>query len=113
MNPLTKSDLNEGFENQIDNYEIMDNSFFDLTVTPWNNINLEEALQKCSDTPSCIGITRKKKATPTDGEDTENMETYPILKLGVCNTKLMGSPLQKSRAHNYKSYLKKNLRLQI
>jgi hypothetical protein len=108
-----KQDLKEGFENQLDNYDILDNSFFDLSVTPWNDINLEEALEKCSKISSCIGITRKKKLnnnnTPSPDEDTENTLTYPILKIGTCYTKFMGGPLEKSRAQFYKSYLKKNM----
>lgn len=111
-NPNPKSvsineQLTEGFENQIDNYEIMENSFFDLGVTPWNNINLEEALQKCSASSSCIGITRKKKTVGTDNQETDNNETFPILKIGPCHTKFVGGPLQKSKALNYKSYIKK------
>ncbi len=103
--------ITEGFENQIDNYDVFDNSFFDLSVTPWTNINLEEALQKCYATPSCVGITRKKKSVnPNESasDDTENNETYPILKLEKCNTVFMGSPLEKSKAQYYKSYIKKS-----
>jgi hypothetical protein len=105
MNPKSVTgnyQINEGFENQIDNYEIMDNSFFDLGVTPWKNMNLEEALQKCSDVSSCIGITRKKNTNGTDDN-----ETFPILKKGPCHTNFVGGPLQKSKAQNYKSYIKK------
>ncbi len=99
--------LTEGFENQIDNYELMDSSFFDLGVTPWNNMNLEEALQKCSNVSSCIGITRKKKESGTTSQETDNTETFPILSKGPCHTKFVGGPLQKSKAPNYMSYIKK------
>lgn len=90
----------EKFGGPLDNYIKYENSYFNLNVSPLESTTLESALQDCSTSPSCIGITKDKVAN----------NYRKILNSDQCITQYLGNNIQKSKSFGYESYIKKTVK---
>lgn len=73
----------------------------------WKNMNLDQCLQKCSQSDDCIAISRDFK------EDHEKTNCYPRNKLAVVHSNRKGNAKQRKKATQYNTYVKSNVPNQI
>ena len=71
------------------------------------NMNLDQCLQKCSQSDDCIAISRDFK------EDHEKTNCYPRNKLAVVHSNRRGNAKQRKKATQYNTYVKSNVPNQI
>lgn len=73
----------------------------------WENMNLDQCLQKCSDSKDCVAISRDYT------EDHEKANCYPREILGVVHSNRKGNNKQRKHATQYNTYVKSNIPNQI
>ena len=73
----------------------------------WNNMNLDQCLQKCSQSEDCIAISRDYT------EDHEKANCYPRKTLGVVHSNRKGNANQRKNATHYNTYVKSHVPNQI
>jgi hypothetical protein len=104
------NEVNEGFTGlKTDSYVEYKNTYLhldDKKDVKWNDQTLEKCLEMCSNDKGCYGITRQV----TDS-DNSPADCYPINinNLSKCQTSYQGSGEERTKALNYKTFIKKSL----
>ena len=73
----------------------------------WENMNLDQCLQKCSQSKDCVAVSRDYT------EDHEKSNCYPRKTLGVVHSNRKGNAKQRKNATQYNTYVKSNVPNQI